>query len=341
MAKRKQPPFSRPMSQKIQKVKQTQRYRWMMLFGLFVLSFVIYFVFTSEKPYVAHYHSDQNEEGFYMYSFVPSKDYYYSANYLTGDLLKTELNRIISANVSSQAFDDSKSILTKSDLSLEDSSKIVNIFDGALIDSNWDDEITWMRTHVWPNSRLGVSPIMDYQRNIASDLHNIRAITPAINQLFDQRFFSDGSGVFQQTDDGGFYPGDEHKGDVARILFYMAIRYPYLILSDEDLVVDESNEYTMDGIIMGKLSLLLEWHKEDPVDDFERQRNKVIYHYQNNRNPFIDKPEYAHLIWENKTIDELKAPNANQVISSLIHHIKKMNQSTFIYYKQDNDFVIQ
>jgi hypothetical protein len=55
----------------------------------------------------------------------------------------------------------------------------------------------------------------------------------------------------------------------------------------------------------GKLSVLLIWHKKDPVDDFERNRNEVIYSYQNNRNPFIDYPEFVDLIWGEKA-------NANQ-----------------------------
>ncbi len=63
-----------------------------------------------------------------------------------------------------------------------------------------------------------------------------------------------------------------------------------------------------EGARMGQLTLLLKWHKEDPVDDFERNRNEVIYEAQGNRNPFIDKPEYVHLIWEGKTIEDLTEP---------------------------------
>ncbi|MDO9628296.1 MAG: endonuclease, partial [Acholeplasmataceae bacterium] len=48
---------------------------------------------------------------------------------------------------------------------------------------------------------------------------------------------------------------------------------------------------------MGKLDVLLKWHLQDPVDDFERNRNDVIYGIQNNRNPFIDYPEFVEKIW--------------------------------------------
>ncbi|PGT54898.1 hypothetical protein COD86_26890 [Bacillus cereus] len=50
---------------------------------------------------------------------------------------------------------------------------------------------------------------------------------------------------------------------------------------------------------MGKLSLLLQWHEQDPVDNFERRRNEIIYmKYQQNRNPFIDHPQWVQQIWK-------------------------------------------
>ena len=55
--------------------------------------------------------------------------------------------------------------------------------------------------------------------------------------------------------------------------------------------------YVEAGTNMATMSLLLQWHIDDPVDNFERNRNDVVYHYQNNRNPFIDRPEYVTLIW--------------------------------------------
>ena len=146
-----------------------------------------------------------------------------------------------------------------------------------------------------------------YERNQATDLHNLRASTPSVNSSKSDRFFSEGTGIEDITPDGGYYPGDEQIGDVARIIFYMAVMYDFLDFTDDDLL-DETDHYTMDGARMGKKSVLLEWHKLDPVDDFERARNDRIQAIQGNRNPFIDKPEYAHLIWESKTINELIEP---------------------------------
>jgi endonuclease I len=249
------------------------------------------------------YSSSQNNDGFYYYSLVDEGDYYFTANNLIGNALKDQLNTIINQNFIPVSYGDARYSLEKTDQLVNDTSLVYKIYDGFTSPSTWDAE-SWHREHVWPNSRLGIDRVTQSSKNQGSDLHNLRAITPSVNSSKSDRFFSDSSGENKTTSDGGYYPGDDHKGDVARILFYMAVMYDFLILTDDNLE-DESNHYTLDGAKMGKLSLLLIWHKEDPVDDFERRRNQVIFEEQGNRNPFIDKPEYVHLIFENKTINEL------------------------------------
>ena len=85
--------------------------------------------------------------------------------------------------------------------------------------------------------------------------------------------------------------GDEWKGDVARILMYMHIRYPSLC---EAINTVASDTYDQNNTMP---NILLEWNAEDPVSDFEIRRNDIIYLYQGNRNPFIDNPYLASLIW--------------------------------------------
>src|SRR3546814_10866505 len=99
---------------------------------------------------------------------------------------------------------------------------------------------------------------------------------------------------------GSFEPWDARKGDMARAVMYMAIRYeggreahtdqsePDLELTDNrSLIVKTSGS----PAYMGLLSTLLAWHQADPPDDAERGRNEVVYSFQGNRNPFIDHPE--------------------------------------------------
>jgi len=95
-------------------------------------------------------------------------------------------------------------------------------------------------------------------------------------------------------DSDSFEPPNGVKGDVARILLYMSTRY-----EAGDKVDLELNDKVNNGTAPyhGKLSVLLQWHKQDPVDEYEKRRNERIYEIQGNRNPFIDHPEFVEKIW--------------------------------------------
>jgi len=90
------------------------------------------------------------------------------------------------------------------------------------------------------------------------------------------------------------------------MMFYMAVRYEGLgdKYDDYDL---ELVEYTgtkgskedFDGRY-GKLTTLLQWHGEDPVDNWERSRHERVYEIQENRNPLIDNPQWVEEIWGEK-----------------------------------------
>jgi endonuclease I len=129
---------------------------------------------------------------------------------------------------------------------------------------------TWNREHVYPQSLIGTTA--------AADLHHLRACDAVINNNRGNLPFVSGSGS-HGTATGGYYPGDEWKGDVARMMMYMYLRY------------DEPFED------VGNLTLFLQWNIEDPVSDFERQRNNRIQEAQGNRNPFIDQPYLATFFW--------------------------------------------
>ena len=186
---------------------------------------------------------------------------------------------------------DAKVALAEADKDPNDSSKVLTIYSRDSVTGAWKSgNEGWTREHVWPNARLGMDRVSESDWNQASDLHNLRTIVQRINSSRSDKYFD------YTTDENSYYPGEDDKGDVARILFYMATRYPFLELVDYD--IDEYDAYEPTGAKMGKLSVLLEWHNEDPVDEFERNRNEVIYAWQNNRNPFIDHPEFAVKIFK-------------------------------------------
>lgn len=78
---------------------------------------------------------------------------------------------------------------------------------------------------------------------------------------------------------GAFYPGEEHVGDVARIVLYITLR--------NNIKITEVGSYQM----------FLTWHEQDPVSDFEISRNEKIFGIQKSRNPFIDHPELVNVLF--------------------------------------------
>lgn len=107
-----------------------------------------------------------------------------------------------------------------------------------------------------------------------------------------------------------FEPTDDLKGDFARMLFYMATRYENLIQNWH------SNDANAGYILLNNsfpayktwyLTMLGEWHVNDPVSQKEIDRNNAVYAIQGNRNPFIDNPNYVYQVWgvgQNQTIGE-------------------------------------
>lgn len=148
--------------------------------------------------------------------------------------------------------------------------------------SDWNDyePQTFNTEHIYPQSRL------DSELAVA-DMHHLRVADADINSLRLNYPYVDGSGEYGLVTEETFYPGDEWKGDVARMVMYLNVRY------GEDF--DE----------VGGIDLFLKWNVEDPVSDFEIQRNNIIEGAQGNRNPFIDNPYLATLIWGGEPAENL------------------------------------
>ncbi|RXG33163.1 Ig-like domain-containing protein [Leeuwenhoekiella marinoflava] len=166
------------------------------------------------------------------------------------------------------------------DQDLSNSDNVILLYSGESRDSreyqsgnNTHSPQTFNTEHVYPQSLFDREPVK------RGDLHHLRVADIEINSLRSNYPFADGSGEYELISGNSFYPGDEWKGDVARMILYLNVRY--------ELSVD----------LVGNLDLFLKWNREDPVSDFERQRNEAIEDAQGNRNPFIDNPYLATLIW--------------------------------------------
>ena len=164
-------------------------------------------------------------------------------------------------------------------------SGVNNICSSSCPDGSWNREHVYAKSLGNPN--LGTS-------GPGADGHHLRPSDVSFNSQRSNLKFADGSGNAGSVS-GGWYPGDEWKGDVARIIMYMYIRYGDQCKPTGVGIGNDAN--AGDDMI----DLFLEWNAEDPVSDFERQRN--TYHTsgqsysQGNRNPFIDNAYLATRIW--------------------------------------------
>lgn len=211
-----------------------------------------------------------------------------------GDSLKSSLRTLISNQTHVSTYDDCKdpSIIKKTDGD-SSSSKIVLFWSGLNVEAAWDGGTTWNREHVWPQSKGWFTT-----SGAGADLHHIRPVDSSVNSSHNNNPY----GVVSTNDychtseingsitidakckNNVFEPGDSKKGDTARIIFYLLVRY------------SESDSYPITNVA-SSMELLLEWNELDPVDSSEQRRNEAVYDIQGNRNPFIDDSFYADLIW--------------------------------------------
>ena len=225
--------------------------------------------------------------------------YYNSAYGKTGEALKTALHNIIDDHTEI-SYSNVWGALRETDEDPKNPNNVILLYTGRSQGkyTNGSNADNWNREHVWAKSHGDFGTTM----GAGTDLHHLRPTDASVNSSRSNLDFDNG-GIEHSEATGNYYdsdswePRDSVKGDVARMLFYMAVRYeggngePDLELNN--LVNNGSKPYH------GKLSVLLQWHKEDPVDNFERKRNEIIYtDYQHNRNPFIDHPEWASAIWQ-------------------------------------------
>ncbi|MDE5423458.1 endonuclease [Ancylomarina sp. DW003] len=232
------------------------------------------------------------ELGQHMNSVRIPANYYTSASTLSGTELRNKLKLIISEGAKKLPYSSSSSdvwdMCESGDQNPDNASQVWQIYkeQGISKSAHVSGNTGWNREHVWAKSHgdFGTS------KGPGTDGHHLRASDAKENGNRGNLDMADVNGP--RTKNGSFYePPLSAKGDVARSIFYMAVRYGFTV-----------NETGGSGSIAyhGRLSDLLEWNELDPVDPYEIRRNNVIYSFQNNRNPFIDHPELVKYIFGDK-----------------------------------------
>ena len=223
--------------------------------------------------------------------------YYSGTEGLSGQALEDRLHAIISNQTVlsySQVWEGIKDV----DEDPQDTSSVRLLYSGTTSpkSNNGGGVDNWNREHVWAKSHgdFGTS------NGPGTDLHHLRPTDVTVNSARGNLDFDNGGSENQEApgnyaDGDSWEPRDAVKGDVARMIFYMSVRY-----EAGDMVDLEVNDRVGNGSApyMGRVSVLKQWSQQDPPDAFEQRRNERIYaNWQGNRNPFVDHPEWVESIW--------------------------------------------
>ena len=248
-----------------------------------------------------------------MFAQIPN-GYYNTATGLNGAALKGALHDIID-NHQEINYDAVKEAVQILDEDPGNPEYIQLIYKGVSIPkSDFNAGVDgWNREHIWPQSHG------DFGTNNGpgTDLHAIRPADVTVNtSRGDKDFDNGGEPHYEATgcysDDDSWEPRDAVKGDVARAVFYMCVRYEGDITGEPDLeILDDITSSSSGNGYLGLIGAMLQWHAQDPVDQSETDRNNLVYFNeafpnldQGNRNPFIDHPEYAGMIWGEQLVQE-------------------------------------
>lgn len=240
---------------------------------------------------------------------IPAYDpatYYAPATGKTGADLKAALHGIIRGHVY-QTYTCTWDMLMEADEDPADASKVIGLYTRRAIaktdrDQGGNTPDYWNREHLWANSHG--FPNSGY--HAYTDGHHLYAADKSVNADRANDDFAYGgtpnpecTACLEDHALETWEAPDEVKGDIARAMMYMAVRYeggsgvdggtPNLELVDRLTNSGEPN--------FGDLCDLVAWHLGDPVSASEQRRNDVIHGWQGNRNPFVDHPEYVLPIW--------------------------------------------
>ncbi len=243
---------------------------------------------------------------------VQSQDsaYYHTAFNSSGDTLKMNLHNIIKGHTTypySSSSTDVWDMLKQTDKDPNNPNNVILIYTNRSVNAaqEFNNGAGWNREHVWAKSRG------DFGNNppAGTDAHHLRPSDISVNAERDNRNFDECISCIDIFDNGvntgskkdanlwTFEPPDNAKGDVARMIFYMAVRYEG-DGSEPDLELTNTlQSQTAKLPLHAVQNTLLDWNRQDTVDAFERNRNLVIYGFQGNKNPFIDYPELAEYLW--------------------------------------------
>lgn len=262
----------------------------------------------------------------------PAQGTYYNTlnDSLRCQQLKTALKKLISTGYIERSYNDVKGFMESNDRKKNDAGTFDIIWDMysdnpsgpepyefrintfCSNDNTSTEGVCWNREHSLPASWFNnAAPTFTDIVNLvpADALVNNRKSNNPFGKVGSATFTSQNGSKLGSSSTSGisgtvFEPIDAYKGDFARIMLYMITRYEDSLskwggadaarVLSPDVFLGYKREY---------LNLLLQWHEQDPPSQKERDRNNATQIFQGNRNPFVDRPEFAKRIWNTSPED--------------------------------------
>jgi len=167
-------------------------------------------------------------------------------------------------------------------------------------DGNECTSQSWNREHVWPKSHGDFGTSMT--KVAGTDLHSLRPVDNTVNSARSDKDFGNATNSHWECTECDsstdfWEPSDVTKGDAARSVFYMDLRYNGFGNEPNLSLVNGTTQPSSDDGLLGDLCTIYDWHISDPVNSYEINRNNEIFAIQGNRNPFIDNENFVQEIW--------------------------------------------
>ncbi|TMO78054.1 ExeM/NucH family extracellular endonuclease [Pseudoalteromonas aurantia] len=225
--------------------------------------------------------------------------YYASAIGKTDTELEQALALIARQGQQQMTYSQVWDALKYSDEDPQNSENVILFYSGRsqAKNTNGGGTTQWNREHSWPKSH-GFPEQNQYGY---TDIHHLRPTNVKVNSARSNKDYDEGGAPVSGapgnfTDDDSFEPRDAVKGDAARMMFYMAVRYDGTDGNMPDLELVNTVSVSKSPTL-GVLCNLMQWHRQDPIDTLERDRHQRIVEQQGNRNPFVDNGEFAELLF--------------------------------------------
>ncbi|VAW39453.1 Extracellular ribonuclease precursor [hydrothermal vent metagenome] len=259
----------------------------------------------------------------------PDSGYYATVDESSPAALKASLHNIIKDHTRipyTSSATDTWDILELAGEDVDNNNNVIALYKNSTYvkvtggNSNYNREHSWPKSYGFPDDNSGNYPYTDmHHLFIANGSYNsyrgnkpfdicVSACTERPTNVNNGR---GGVGQSNFTKTGIWDVWNARQGDVARALFYMAVRYeggthsitnrsePDLELTDNLALINASQTGSNESLAyMGLLSVLINWHNSDPVDIYEHQHNEAVASAQGNRNPFIDNPNWVGCVFE-------------------------------------------